>query len=150
MKKITTAALVALFGIVFIAAAEDDEDERPAAHHAQGSSVAQLPPASTKTGVTYADDIKPILDSSCADCHSGNKAKAHLHLDSLAGVLKGSKEGKIVKPGDSANSLLVKSVAHLSRDSESWMPPLHNKEGIKPLLPEEIGLIRAWIDQGAK
>jgi hypothetical protein len=30
------------------------------------------------------------------------------------------------------------------------MPPAHNKANIGPLTPEQIGLIRAWIDQGAK
>jgi hypothetical protein len=32
----------------------------------------------------------------------------------------------------------------------TWMPPLENKAGIKPLTSGQIGLIRAWIDQGAK
>jgi len=111
---------------------------------------AKLPPASTKSGVTYATDIKPIFDTSCVKCHSGDKPKAHLHLDTLAGVLKGTKMGPVVKPGDSANSFLVKSVAHAVKDPDAWMPPPHNKAGIKELTPEQIGLIRAWIDQGAK
>lgn len=114
------------------------------------AQTATLPPASDKTGVTYATDIKPIFDTACVKCHSGDKAKAHLHMDTLAGVLKGTKHGPIVKSGDSANSLLVKSVAHLTKDPEGWMPPLKNRAGIKPLTPEQIGLIRAWIDQGAK
>ncbi len=109
-----------------------------------------LPPASDKTGLTYATDIKPIFDASCIKCHSGDKPKARLHMDTLAGVLKGTKEGKIVVAGDSANSFLVKSVAHVTGDSDAWMPPVHNKAGIKALTPEQIGLIRAWIDQGAK
>ncbi len=111
---------------------------------------ATLPPASTQTGVTYATDIKPIFDASCVKCHTGDRPKAHLHMDTLAGVLKGTKMGPIVKPGDSANSFLIKAVAHLTKDSDAWMPPLHNKAGIKALTPEQIGLIRAWIDQGAK
>ena len=109
-----------------------------------------LPPAASKTGVTYVTDIKAIFDASCVKCHSGDKAKARLHLDTLAGVLKGTKEGKIVTTGDSANSFIIKSVAHLTKDHDSWMPPLQNKAGIKPLTAEQIGLIRAWIDQGAK
>lgn len=109
-----------------------------------------LPPAADKTGVTYAADIKPIFDASCVKCHSGDHPKARLHMDTLAGVLKGTKEGKIVLAGDSANSFIVKSVAHLTTDSDAWMPPQHNKAGIKELTPEQIGLIRAWIDQGAK
>jgi len=111
---------------------------------------AKLPPASTKTGLTYATDIKPIFDESCIKCHSGDRPKARLHMDTLEGVLKGTKEGKIVMPGDSAHSFILQAVAHATSDQDSWMPPLQNRAGIKPLTLEQIGLIRAWIDQGAK
>jgi hypothetical protein len=100
--------------------------------------------------VTYATDIKPIFDASCVKCHSGDKPKAHLHMDTLEGVLKGNKWGPVLKAGDSANSLIVKVVAHVTKDPVSWMPRQHNKAGIKDLTPDQIGLIRAWIDQGAK
>lgn len=110
----------------------------------------KLPPPAAKKDVTYATDIKPIFEKSCVKCHSGQKAKAHLKMDTLEGVLKGSKEGKIIKPGNSAESFLVKAVAHATPDDEEWMPPLENRAGIKPLTPEQVGLIRAWIDQGAK
>jgi len=109
-----------------------------------------LPPASDKKDVTYVTDIKPIFEASCVKCHSGDKPKARLHMDTLAGVLKGTKQGKILTPGDSANSFIIKSVAHAVKDTDAWMPPLHNKAGILPLTPEQIGLLRAWIDQGAK
>ncbi len=119
-----------------------------------GASVradgAPLPPASTQTGVTYATDIKPIFDASCIKCHSGDHAKARLKLDTLEGALKGSKDGPVITVGNSAESDLVKSVAHASDDQDDWMPPLHNKAGIKPLTSDQVGLIRAWIDQGAK
>ena len=134
--KLTAAALTTVLGLALTATAQD----------APGS----LPPASTKQDVTYATDIKTILDASCAKCHSGDKPKARLKLDSLEGALKGSKDGKILTPGDGANSLVLKAVAHLTADHDSWMPPLNNRAGIKPLTPEQIGLIRAWIDQGAK
>ena len=114
------------------------------------AQTATLPPASTQTGVTYATDIKPIFDASCVKCHSGDKPKARLKMDTLAGVLKGTKMGPILKAGDSANSFIIEAVAHLTKDQDSWMPPLKNKAGIKPLTPEQIGLIRAWIDQGTK
>lgn len=112
--------------------------------------AADLPPASTKTGVTYTTDIKPIFDTSCIKCHSGDKPKAHLKLDTLENALKGSKDGKVITAGDSANSFMVKCLAHVTSDHDSWMPPPHNKANIGPLTPEQIGLIRAWIDQGAK
>ena len=98
---------------------------------AAADAAGQLPPASAKTGVTYATDIKALLDASCAKCHGGDKPKAKLSLDTLEGALKGSKDGKILTPGDSANSLIIKAVAHLTADHDSWMPPLNNKAGIK-------------------
>jgi mono/diheme cytochrome c family protein len=134
--KLTTVALTATFGLAIAASAQN--------------TAGNLPPASTKEGVTYATDIKAILDASCAKCHGAEKPKARLRLDSLEGALKGGKDGKVVTAGDSANSLIVKAVAHLTADHDQWMPPLHNRANIEPLTAEQIGLIRAWIDQGAK
>ena len=134
--KLTAGALTATLGLAISAVAQD--------------AAATMPPASTKQGVTYATDIKTILDASCAKCHSGDKPKARLKLDSLEGAIKGSKDGPILKAGDSANSFVVKSISHLTGDHDAWMPPLNNRAGIKPLTADQIGLIRAWIDQGAK
>ena len=100
--------------------------------------------------MTYATDIKPIFDNSCVKCHSGDKPKAQLKLDTLENALKGSKDGKVITPGNSAKSLMIKCVAHVTADHDSWMPPAHNKANIGPLTPDQIGLIRAWIDQGVK
>jgi mono/diheme cytochrome c family protein len=132
--KLTLATLAAAFSFAVAARADD----------------ATLPPASSKTGVTYATDIKPIFDANCVKCHSGDKPKAHLHLDTLDGILKGNKWGPVLKAGDGANSLLVKAVAHQLKDPDGWMPPMPNKAGAKTLTPEQIGLVIAWINQGAK
>jgi len=134
--KLTAIALTATFGLAAAVSAAD--------------ATGTLPPASTKQGVTYAADIKPIFVQSCVKCHSGDKPKARLKLDSLENALKGSKDGKVITPGDSAKSFLVKCVAQVTADHDSWMPPAHNKANIGPLTPDQIGLIRAWIDQGAK
>jgi mono/diheme cytochrome c family protein len=117
---------------------------------ALSAAAADLPPAAAKTGVTYTTDIKPVFDASCVKCHSGDKPKARLKLDTLENALKGSKDGKVIIAGDSAKSMIVKCVAHATSDPDSWMPPPHNKANIGPLTPEQIGLLRAWIDQGAK
>src|SRR5438552_17425800 len=85
-----------------------------------------LPPASKKTNVIYAADIKPIFDASCVKCHSGDKPKAGLRLDSLEHALKGSKDGEVIVVGDSAKSLIVQSAAHTADDHDIWMPPAHN------------------------
>jgi hypothetical protein len=111
--------------------------------------VSKLPAAAAKKDVTYAGDIKPILDKSCIKCHGNEKPKAKLQLNSLEGVLKGGEDGKVVEPGRSADSILVHNIAHVG-DPDDYMPPPHNKAGIGPLTSAQIGLIRAWIDQGAK
>jgi mono/diheme cytochrome c family protein len=111
--------------------------------------TSKLPPASNQKDVTYAKDIKPIFDQSCVKCHSDPKPKAKLRLDSLEAMLKGGVDGKVIQPGNSAKSMLVINVAHLG-DEDEYMPPPKNKAKIGPLTSEQIGLIRAWIDQGAK
>ncbi len=180
----------------------------------------KLPPAATTTGVTFDKDIQPIFKTACVRCHGAERPRAQLRLDTLEGVLKGTKQGSILTAGDSANSLLVKAVSQL--DPETAMPPKprarrgpggpmgtnapampprdggpegggpprfggdgdHGPGGPppgvgegdrppggpqgtngpgsfqprlrpmgpppKPLTAEQVGLIRAWIDQGAK
>jgi hypothetical protein len=116
---------------------------------AGGIDVSKLPPASDKKGVTFATDIKPIFDKSCTTCHGAEKQKGKLRLDSLAAALKGGQDGKVIEPGESAKSMLIANVAHLG-DEDEFMPPPDNKAKIPPLTKEQIGLLRAWIDQGAK
>ena len=107
----------------------------------------KLPPASDKTGLAYDKDIKPIFEKSCFKCHGSEKQKGKLRVDSLAAVLKGGEEGKILEPGNSAKSLVVYAVARVCLDEDSFMPP---EDKGKPLTKDQVGLIRAWIDQGAK
>jgi hypothetical protein len=109
----------------------------------------KLPPAAAKKDVTYAADIKPIFDQSCIKCHGEQKPKARLRLDNLEGILKGSENGKVIVPGKSIESSVMANIAHLG-EPDDFMPPPKNKAGIGPLTKPEIGLIRAWIDQGAK
>ena len=120
-----------------------------AAVFAADVDTSKLPAPSTKTGVTFATDIKPIFDASCVKCHGEQKPKAKLRLDTLEGALKGSENGKVIEAGNSIKSALVLNIAHLG-DEDDFMPPPKNKLGLKKLTDEQIGLVRAWIDQGAK
>ncbi len=133
MKK-TTLALLSLFAVAVIGTAASPCER----------DASRLPPAASKQDITYARDIKPILDKTCLDCHSGPKPKAQLRLDSLEHILKGGRPGKVVEPGKSAQSLLVYAVA---RNQAEAMPPKGKGD---PLSREMVGLIRAWIDAGAR
>lgn len=114
---------------------------------AKAEDAGQLPPASKKSNVTYQADIKPMLEPACFKCHGEEKQKSGLRLDSAEAILKGAKREKVVVVGNSAKSELVKAVAHTSKDEDHYMPPKGKGDR---LTPEQIGLIRAWIDQGAR
>lgn len=111
--------------------------------------TSSLPPPSTQQGLTFAKDIKPIFDKACVACHSAEKPKGKLRLDTLEGTLKGSIDHKVIDPGNSAKSILVQNVGFVG-DEDTWMPPPGNTNKIDALTKDEIGIIRAWIDQGAK
>ena len=93
---------------------------------------------------TFAKDIAPLFTQRCTECHGDKKSKAGLRLDSLELVLKGAKSGPVVVPGKAQESGLVTSISHPA-DHEDIMPP----KG-KPLTPEQIALVSAWINAGAK
>ena len=143
-KKILYVCLGATLtlSLLSIHAAEKDK-KKPSV------DISKLPPPSDKKDVTYAKDIKPIFEKSCIKCHGSEKQKGKLRLDSLEAALKGGEDGKVIEPGKSADSMLVHNVAHVG-DEDMYMPPPDNKDKIPPLTKEQIGLIRAWIDQGAK
>ncbi len=107
------------------------------------AGAADLPPAADRE-VSYEKDILPIFEARCIECHGPEKMKSKFRMDTPELFLKGGIEGTPFVAGDSAGSFLVELLAGL-RDDYDIMPP----EG-EPLTPEQIGLVRAWIDQGAK
>jgi len=139
-KSLTLKACVAvLFGISLVGAIAADKKEKTV-------DVSKLPPASDAKDLTYDKNIKPIFQKSCFKCHGPDKQKAKLRVDTLKATLKGGEDGKVVEPGNSAKSVLVHNVARIG-DEDDWMPPTDKGD---PLSKAQVGLIRAWIDQGAK
>lgn len=96
-----------------------------------------------KDAITYENDIEPIFVKKCSFCHSGNVKEARLDLGTYEALMKGGKRGKSVVPGKADDSLLYKSAGKTVRP---LMPP----KAETPLTPEELALIKLWIDQGAK
>lgn len=93
--------------------------------------------------VDYARDVKPLLKNKCYACHGRVKQEAGLRLDAGTLALSGGDNGKVVLPGNGSISPLITRVS--SNDEDQRMPP----EG-SPLAPDEIALLRLWIDQGAQ
>lgn len=111
--------------------------------------VSKLPAPAAKTGVTYEKDIKPLVEASCLKCHSGDRPKAKYSMETLENIIKGgsSKEASVVA-GKSDKSPFVWYVADLVEEME--MPPLDKRDTYPAFTKEQVALIRAWIDQGAK
>src|SRR5258708_40374811 len=98
-----------------------------------------LPPAASRK-VDYDRDVRPIFAASCQGCHGPKKQKGGLILHRKAPAMAGGDDGPVILPGKSAESRLIRYVAGLDEDHP--MPP----EGSgKPLTPEQVGLLRAWI-----
>lgn len=170
------------FGLLLARFPAAAQDPPPKKWDISKVDVSKLPPASEQKDVTFEKDIMPLFKASCVRCHNnqGNrKARGGLVLANLEGVLKGGKDGKMVIPGDSKNSLLVSAAADIDPAIEMppkprarrGPPPGGNGEqppsqpggpagapggpgrggpAPKPLTAAQVGLIRAWIDQGAK
>ena len=96
--------------------------------------------------VTYVDDVDPIMQKYCAECHvagqQGAEASGFL-IDSYESVMKGSRFGSVIDPGSPISSSLYILVS--GKGSLTIGMP-HGKD---PLSAEEIETIRAWIEAGA-
>jgi WD40 repeat protein len=96
-----------------------------------------------KEPIAYEKDVEPIFYKRCIACHSGNVKESRLDISSYEGLVKGGRRGTAIVPGKSDTSLLYKSI---SRTSKPFMPP----RGEDPATPEEVALVKMWLDQGAK
>lgn len=107
-----------------------------AVHGANGAST-----------VDFTSKITPLFDEHCSDCHGATDPDGEFSLETFDALLKGGKTGKAIEPGHAQESLLVKFLEGRSGKTgkNQFMPP-----GKKPhLKPEEIALVRQWIDSGA-
>jgi hypothetical protein len=106
-----------------------------------GLAVAQELPPAAQGKIDFARDIQPLLAKRCFVCHGAQQQMSGLRLDTKEGALKGGAAGLDIKPGDSAGSRLIRFVAGLDK---KVMPPAGAR-----LTADEVGKLRAWIDQGA-
>lgn len=104
--------------------------------------ASMLPPA-VVAKVDFVKDVQPILRERCFECHAQGNEEGGLNLGVRRLAMAGGTNGPVIIPGNSAASPLIHMVAAV-REAEV-MPP----EGAR-LTPVQIGLLRAWIDQGAE
>lgn len=107
------------------------------------SSAAVAPAEAIPAAVSYATDVKPILDNRCVSCHGGmwegeKRTELSFDMTTYEGLIAGSEYGAVIEPGNPDESLLVEMM------EMGDMP----EEG-DPVPPEEIETIRTWIAEGA-
>jgi mono/diheme cytochrome c family protein len=102
--------------------------------------------AAAEETVSWKLDVQPILQAHCVECHKpgGQGLEATgLNLTSYKGLMTGTKHGPIVIPGDTLSSnllVLIEGRAH---------PQFRMPHGQRPLLKQQIEIIRLWVKQGA-
>ena len=91
--------------------------------------------------VNYYRDIQPILTAKCVSCHQAAMAAGGLRVDAPENLLQGGASGPAVVPGKAQRSLLYQ---RLTLTTDKRMPP------VGALTEEQLAMIRAWINLGAK
>lgn len=92
---------------------------------------------------SYGKQIKPFFTRYCLECHNHEEPKGGLNLETHKSLLEGGDNGAVLTPGKADASPIVRQVEHKDKP---FMPP---KKAKQPR-PEEVALLRAWIDAGAK
>ncbi len=101
-------------------------------------SPATQAPSTSSGEVSFANDILPIFQIRCFQCHNDGGSKGGFSLINYDQLMAGGNSGAAIEPGDADNSLLVKLIV------SQRMPASGNK-----LTPEQIQLITDWVNQGA-
>ena len=116
----------------------------------QGGLTSNRPAAAaratrTHQDVSYAQDVVPILEARCWSCHGAvnpatgePKIEKGLDMTTYDALMKGSEYGPIIEPGGPDDSLMLEMI------SSGDMPKIGDM-----LRPQEIELIRNWIQEGA-
>lgn len=132
MTKHLLVASIAFSGILCGFAAAEDAGQA-------------IQPADPELGrdVDFNMDVYPVLQAKCLACHNRSTAEADLVLENVEAIL----DAGVVEAGDPDSSLLYTAAA---RSEEPHMPPLPNTVAAKALTPQELGVFKKWIEDGAQ
>lgn len=111
---------------------------------AEKSSVGPQLQTAPAEAVDFLREIQPILRDNCYECHAGTTQEGGLNLGIKAKAFAGGDSAAAILAGKSEESLLIQLVSGV--DEDRVMPP----EGNRRLTEKQIGLLKAWIDQGAQ
>ena len=104
----------------------------------------QAAPVLFEDAFVYANMVQPILEAKCISCHSAQKAKGELVMETKEFLIKGGKDGKLWDTTQAGFGLLMQRI-HLPLESRKHMPP----QGKPQLTDDEIAILYHWIKNGA-
>jgi hypothetical protein len=90
--------------------------------------------------VDFAHEVVPLIQKHCIECHTGDKAKGGLSMDTKALLL----EADVIELGKPDKSLMIEVV--MSDDPDEKMPPPEKKK--VALNYKEIDVLKRWITAG--
>ncbi len=105
---------------------------------AAGSAASGATDTQGRAAVSFAEQIAPIFEARCTECHGETNPESGLNLSTYAGAIAGSEFGTVIEVGNPDESFLVDMIASGNMPAEG-----------DPVLPEELELIRSWIAEGA-
>lgn len=114
---------------------------------AAGGDPLPVVPVERATPILFETDILPLLERNCLACHGAGAPRGDLVLETVEAMKRGGDSGPALVAGSAATSLLFTLAAHRE---EPVMPPAKNDVNAATLAPEELGLLAAWIDSGAR
>ena len=107
-----------------------------------GIHAGQVQPDAAPATIDYRQQVHIILAEKCLGCHSAERRSGGLSLAAYADALEGGRSGAAIRPGSSADSLLVQRITgEVAPQMPLKMPALS---------AGEIATIRTWIDEGAR
>lgn len=147
MKRQRLLFAAAAAGLALVAVASMQITTSSTAYCAPKDEPKRVAPQTSQSKKSFREDVVPIFVGRCVSCHQPNgegTAKSGLDLTSYAGVMKGTKFGPMVIPGDPESSNLMLLL--------DWRasPDLRMPHGKKQLSSCDRNDIRAWIREGAK
>jgi len=97
--------------------------------------------------VNFEKEVYPILEDKCISCHAGPVKSGGYDMGTYEGLIKGGKRGTAIHPGRPNDSLFVQLSG---RVKDPVMPPIKKGGKDDPLTPEQLALLKLWIEQGAR
>jgi len=126
---------------------EDHLTEHMPARLRQALGLSNGGPASSLSAgadTFYGERVEPIFAARCVKCHGAEKHRANLRLDSYRSLMRGGKDGPVVRAGNVQGSDLFRRIT-LPPGHDDFMP----KGGKRPLSADQVKLIELWIGAGA-